>query len=68
VPKTLLDVFRVLACHEEYFSADVSEVVESAGGQPRPLQERLEVAATEVDGDRDGREDEPYVLPTRVDP
>ena len=35
----------MLARHEEYCSAGMAEVVEPDGGQPCPLQERLEVAA-----------------------
>src|SRR5215210_2436306 len=62
----------MLARHEEYCSAGVAEVVEPAGGQLCSLQEGFEVAAEEVGaahgGARDGREDEPVVLPERAHP
>jgi hypothetical protein len=51
----------VLACHEEYCSAGVAEIMEPYGWQLCNFQEGLEVAAEEVGAARgsarDGRED-----------
>jgi hypothetical protein len=67
VAEEFLDVLWVLACHEEYCSAGVAEVVEPDLGQLRSLQEGLEVAAQKVGATRggacEGREDEIVVMP-----
>src|SRR5215210_4355133 len=57
----------MLARHEEYCSASVSEVMKPDSGQPGPLQEGLEVMAQGVCAAhgcaRRGREHEPVIIP-----
>jgi hypothetical protein len=49
-----LNELGVLACHEEYCSAGVAEVVEPHGWQVCSFQEGFEVAAQEIGGARRG--------------
>jgi hypothetical protein len=45
VAEELLDVLGVLACHEQYCSAGVPEIVQPDSGQSCPLQKGFEVPA-----------------------
>src|SRR5688572_6201749 len=48
VAEELLDELGVLACHEEYCSAGVAQIVEPDGWESRLLQQRLEVPSRQV--------------------
>src|SRR5215207_11549822 len=48
VAQELLDELGVLACHEEYCSAGVTQIVEPDGWESRLLQQRLEVPPCQV--------------------
>ena len=48
VPEKLLDVFWMLARHEEYRGAVMPEVVQPDSREPRPLEEWLEVPTQKV--------------------
>src|SRR5829696_2536813 len=48
VAQELLDELGVLACHEEYCSASVAQIVEPDGWESRLLQQRLEVPPRQV--------------------
>ena len=54
VAEELLDELGVLACHEEYCSAGVAQILEPEGWKPRLLQQQLEVPPRQVRAAHEG--------------